>query len=101
MAGGWQLALNSRDAAGALAAYNEALSIEARDADLLANAAVAASDIGDSALAIQYGQAALAINPLHANARHNLAAELSALGRLDESRHHVHLENDQPSHALH
>lgn len=72
------LRLVSGDAAGALALYDEALRIEARDADLLANAAVAASELGDSALAIRHGQAAIAVNPAHANAHHNLAAEIAA-----------------------
>ena len=72
------LRLVTGDAAGALAAYDAALDIEAGDADLLANLAVAASELGNSALAIRYGQAALVMNPLHANARHNLAAELTA-----------------------
>lgn len=73
------LRLLAGDAAAALTAYDQALQHEAHDADLLANAAVAASELGDSALAIAHGQAALAINPQHANARHNLAVELTAV----------------------
>ena len=73
------LRLVTGDAAGALAVYDAALQYETHDADLLANAAVAASELGDSALAIKHSQAALAINPRHANAEHNLAAELTTV----------------------
>ena len=73
------LRLVNSDAAGALNAYDQALHFEARDADLFANAAVAASEVGDSARAIHDGQVAIAINPRHANAHHNLAAELTAI----------------------
>jgi tetratricopeptide (TPR) repeat protein len=83
------LRLLAGEAAAALTAYDQALQYEAHDADLLANAAVAASELGDSALAIQHGEAAIIINPRHASAHNNLAAEFTALGFLDEALRHI------------
>lgn len=88
------LSLAAGDVAGALAAYDQALRHEGNDADLHANAALAASELDDSARAIQHGLAAITLHPRHAAAHNNLAAEFSARGRHDDALRHIRLAID-------
>jgi tetratricopeptide (TPR) repeat protein len=79
------LRLQGGEAGLALSSYDKALQFETRDADLHANAGLAASLLGQSDRAIAHFQAALALNPKHACSYNNLAAELVGLSRPHEA----------------
>ena len=81
------LRLVSGDAAGALTAYDEALYYDTTSADLHANVAVAASEVGNILSAIDHGNIAIALDPHHVNAIHNLRADRMTLALLMEVRH--------------
>jgi hypothetical protein len=83
--------LGTGNAVAALEAYDAALRIEVRDADLQANAGLAASELGDAARAIRHSRTAIALNPKHVGAHNNLAAELTALGRPHDALPHARL----------
>jgi Tfp pilus assembly protein PilF len=81
--------LGSGDAAGALEAYARALGYEERDADLHANAGLANSELGNDEVAAAHYRSAIALNPSHATAHNNLAADLVKRGRYDEALEHA------------
>jgi YD repeat-containing protein len=83
--------LMAGDAAGALESYLCALRHEERDADLQTNAGLACSELDDGEGAVQHYHSAIAVNPLHADAHNNLAAELVKYGRYDEALKHAQL----------
>lgn len=81
--------LGTGNAVAALEAYDAALRIEERDADLQANVGLASSELGDAARAIRHSRTAIALNPKHVGAHNNLAAELAALGRPHDALPHA------------
>ncbi len=85
------LRLVAGNAVAALEAYDAALRIEVRDADLQANAGLAASELGDRTRAIRHSRAAIALNCKHVGAHNNLAAELVALGQPNDALPHARL----------
>jgi tetratricopeptide (TPR) repeat protein len=77
------------DASAARDAYCRALEYEQGDADLQANAGLAASETGDADIAIGHYNAAISLNPKHAEAHNNLAAELVKRGFYCEALAHA------------
>jgi tetratricopeptide (TPR) repeat protein len=87
------------DVEGAGDAYARALAYEERDADLQANAGLACSELNDPDGALRHYRRAISLNPAHAAAHNNLAADFARRGFYDEALHHADLASrygDEP-----